>query len=129
MMIVSWSKRVGIMKKGIGAAVLALALLGAPGAKAEEQLNVQRLISLCRGIDVEKGFCLGFVAGVVSIMAQTGSTTDGPKKIMGACLPSFVSNSQFRQVFLNWADKNPQLWQRDAELGVVWAVSQIWPCK
>jgi hypothetical protein len=79
MMIVSWSERVGDMRAFIGAAVLTWFLLGMPGAKAETQLNIQSLVSLCRENNAEKSFCLGYPAPTSAAEAMLNSVCNSAK--------------------------------------------------
>ncbi len=39
------------------------------------------------------------------------------------------SGAQLRQLFINWAEKNPKLWQQPMHFGAVLALREAWPCK
>jgi hypothetical protein len=71
-------------------------------------------------------------------MAMMGKTyrspPDGIEKetvaalgIVGICSQS-GNGAVLRQVFINWAEKNPTDWQLGAVQGVMTAFQETWPC-
>ena len=114
------------MRKLIGAAVLAVALLGTAGVKAEKDPNstIEALLKNCKQKDKAPGlYCLGVIRGAAEVLA---GSKDKEYKI---CTGGFVSYEQMRQIFINWADANPKHWQVGGVTGVVHVLTDTWPCK
>jgi len=114
------------MKKLIGAVVLAVALLGASGVKAEKdpKSTIEALLKNCKQKDAAPGlYCLGVIRGAAVTLAQS---KDNEYKF---CPGGFVSYEQMRQVFINWADANPKHWQVEGVTGVIAILMDTWPCK
>jgi hypothetical protein len=44
------------------------------------------------------------------------------------CNKEKVSGLQLRQVFVNWAEKNPTDWQKQEFIGAWSAIQDAWPC-
>ena len=121
--------------------LIAAMLCGASAAMAQapDLGTTQRLYEQCKdpSRSTEETYCLGYLAGVsdmLSLLAQAAQdTTVAPEaravlKPMGFCADSFTG-AQIRQVFLNWAAKNPTKWQEARNVSVMIALEEAWPCK
>jgi Rap1a immunity proteins len=119
-----------------------------------KEMNVQWLYTACKEPqssslhDLREGFCLGFISGIAHQMFWTGRwliqtpsigkaplvdrlTNDDDQAnvfLLSACTKSNVSNGAMRQAFINWAEKHPEGWSGDSQLGVMQAIRSAWPC-
>jgi hypothetical protein len=116
--------------------LLCIALLtDMPIATAEENLNVQTLLRDCKQPE-DSGygiFCLGFISGIGGTMQAVGEAerrVNAPSfRQLGICSTGKISNGAMVQAFINWAEKNPQQWQKEQWAGVVVALRETWPCR
>ena len=88
-------------------------------AQGEGPKTIQDFISACQKGNQYSEYCLGMTAGVSSLMHMIGNSSDSAKAHVGMCISEFVSNAQMIQFFLNWAKRNPSLWQKEGFLGFV----------
>ncbi len=115
------------MRKLIGAAVMAMALLAPSFSQAGGGGSiVQEMREFCKKGHDSYTYCLGMIAGLVYMFA-VNQQTDARFK---ACIPkSGITGGQITQEFLNWADDNPKEWQRDGVWGMATVIRETWPCK
>ena len=118
------------MKKLMGAAVLAVALLGAVESKAVEQVprTVQQLLAACQPDNPWILYCYGFVDAVTKTMSIIGGVKGGLREKLGNCGPDSTTTGQDVQIFINWAKANPTKWQSPGLSGVILALREAWPC-
>jgi len=117
------------MRKAFCAAVLVVVLLVSPGASAEMKSppTVQDYINFCQNGGVDEGYCLGTLYGVTTVLMALGQ--DGQMLNSSTiCSGQFISNGQMRQVFLNWAERNPKHQKTEGYLGIWSALIEAWPC-
>ena len=71
-------------------------------------------------------YCAGMANGVIGTFIMV-ARTDGKGSV---CFPSpGITNGQIIQAFINWAEKNPTLWQWPGVSGMVLSTAKTWPCK
>ena len=73
--------------------------------------------------DFEQGDCLGFVRG----LAEGLGFVTNPK--VRACIPENVTGKQLVQVFVRWAETNPEKLHHHRTLGVAVAMKEAFPCE
>ena len=119
-------------------------------ASAQSELKTQALYEMCK-IDVDnlstaqdyaekpisRGFCLGYLSGIATMQVLIGGELEDRSKLTGpgrdylrtmaACDARFTAGS-LRQLFLNWAEANPKLWQSPASFCAFTAFNRAWPC-
>jgi Rap1a immunity proteins len=86
--------------------------------------------------DKEVIFCLEFVSGVARQLFTNRLALKDIKtsrdlimmSIPSACPTSFVSNGAMVQAFSEWAKRHPEEWRATAQIGVMQAVRDTWPC-
>ena len=114
------------MKRIILAVILAVALLGAQGAKAKPAYpnSVQELLSACEEKDspIFFGYCVGATHAIYKGFAY------GYVYGHRACLPDFVTSGQLIQVFINYAKLIPKYWHEQALQFVATSFAVAWPC-
>ena len=72
-----------------------------------------------RGVaDLEVGVGTGYVIGVY----------DSAAGIL-VCSPDGVSVRQVTQIVFNYMQKHPEAWEKSADISVVSALRELWPCK
>ena len=99
--------------------------------------NVQELYKQCtyKG-SLDKIFCLEFVSSVARQVFTNGvalkDIKDPPDlmtmSIPSACPKSFVSNDAMVEAFSEWANQHIEKWSASAQIGVVQAMRDTWPC-
>ena len=124
------------MRKVIIVAAM-LAILGVPyPARAESKPpnSVQELLMACEYLEnptaEQSGnyaYCAGIAIGVMGTLGQL--TNFGEIKGKGYCISKDTSTGQLIQLFRNWAEANPKLWQYEGVSGFVVAATRAWPCQ
>ena len=120
------------------AAILAGLLFAFPSASQEVRKDVQELYQLCKH-ESGREFCLGYISGVADHMLLTGVFLRAHGKELkeeerdllvdlSACVKATMSFEGVVQTFINWAEKHPEEGNLTMHLGVVEALSEIWPC-
>jgi hypothetical protein len=99
-------------------ATLALAslLLAGPAAAGDRNGTTGELRSDCRS---QNPYCYGYINGV----AEQAAFDDV------ICWKGNLSTEAAVQIFLNWADKNPKYWGMTHREGVIFALTEAFPCK
>jgi hypothetical protein len=122
------------------AMALAALMLAAMPAKAANDITIGDLYAACRLDDQTSSsfvLCSAFVMGVGRTMLLVGALLAGAERradtktpLVAACLKTNGgSGNAMMQAFKNWAAKNPQRWGELAEIGVIIAIRETWPCK
>jgi len=125
----------------MGAAVIFSTIASVPSFAASEEtkwINVQDLYKQCdaRQGSFDEIFCLEFVSGVARQLFTNRLALKDIKtsrdlimmSIPSACPTSFVSNGAMVQAFSEWAKRHPEEWSATAQIGVMQAVRDTWPC-
>ncbi len=101
-----------------------------PGATLQAsdlRTSIQGLYQECTGENVyDKYACAGYIAATMDNMTIIGATDVGPT--FGICPTTAITVGAARQVFINWAQKNPDKWTLLRYVGVVYALRETWPC-
>ena len=100
--------------------------------------DVQELYKQCKGRrgSLDEIFCLEFVSGVARQVFTNGlalkDIKDPPHfmtmSIPSACPKSFVSNEAMVEAFSEWANEHIEKWTASAQIGVMQAMRDTWPC-
>jgi hypothetical protein len=120
------------------ATILAGLLFPFPSASQEVRKDVQELYQLCKH-ESGKDFCLGYISGVADHMLLNGAFLRSHGKgfkeedrdlltDLSACLKTTGSFEGVVQTFITWFEKHPNERNLTMHLGVVEALSEIWPC-
>lgn len=78
---------------------------------------------------VNRYYCLGYVAGIlhgfgIKIVDESNEAIREPV----FCPSERVTADQASQIFINWAEQNPEQWNADTWMGVVNALIEVYPC-
>ena len=82
-----------------------------------------------------KGICIGLIAGVSSVMLLNVGLLKGATTSDGIALPAMCptgrppSYGAMIQAFVNWAEVHPEEWDTSADIGIIFALQEKWPCK
>src|SRR5215510_5540275 len=124
----------------MGAAVTLSTIAPVPAFAEFEKTewNVQELYKQCKGRkgSLDEIFCLEFVSGVSRQVFTNGLALkdfkDPPDlitmSIPSACPKSFVSNGAMVEAFSEWANQHIEKWSASAQIGVMQAMRDTWPC-
>jgi hypothetical protein len=101
-----------------------------------KQWDVQELYKQCKGGSFGEIFCLEFVSRVARQVFTNGLALKGIKhpsdsmtmSIPSACPKSFVSNDAMVEAFSEWANQHIEKWSASAQIGVMQAMRDTWPC-
>jgi hypothetical protein len=131
------------MKRTMITATMALAVL----ANVREAIAQTKagttlwLYEQCSSADrIEQDTCSAYLLGVAGVMEIAGFTYENPPKMaprewaiplgaFGICLGSSVNGADVRQVFTDWAEKNPTKWDTKMPQGAMAALLAKWGCK
>jgi hypothetical protein len=112
---------------------------GATRCEESSTQDVQGLYTWCRDPPASAGsmFCLGYVAGVGQQMIINGFALRAMRlredkstlAFQAICGTSFISNGAMQQAFINWAERHPEKWSENAQMGVTEAMRETWPCR
>ena len=128
------------MHRMIGCVALALVcwMSDATAQETGQNFTVQKLYEICQSSTLtDQEGCGLYLTGVGDIMEQVALELTKPwatkaarsdLSIHAICTPGY-SGAQLRQLFINWAEKNPKLWQQPMHFGAVLALREAWPCK
>ena len=99
---------------------------------------MQALCKLCiSDAPIERFRCGEYLAGVSDALRFAGTGTQLPQMPadarralaqMGICNADYTYGSLI-QLFINWAQKNPQKWTEHRSFGALDALREQWPCK
>lgn len=95
---------------------------------ANAEYNVYDLLQKCKDVAqresyVDAGICVGYLAGINDMRPVSGKT----KKQY--CLYQEVSQGQMVNIFVKWAENNPEQQHISAFLGFIEAMKKVFPCK
>ena len=74
-------------------------------------------------------YCYGYVTGIMHGFGIR--LVDRSENIISEplfCPETYLNAAQATQIFINWAEKNPERWNDDMWKGVVLSLSQAYPC-
>jgi hypothetical protein len=97
---------------------LLISLLLVSGAAQAEFLSGNKLYEDLQGNINAKLYALGYIIGVVDRSMNED-----------ICLPAGVTQGQIQDVVINYLVAKPQMRNYSADLSVVLALRQHWPCK
>jgi Rap1a immunity proteins len=100
--------------------------------------DVQELYKQCKGRQgsLDEIFCLEFVSAVARQVFRNGLALKDIKEpsdlmtmsVPFACPKSFVSNDAMVEAFSEWANEHIEKWSANAQIGVMHAMRDTWPC-
>jgi Rap1a immunity proteins len=112
------------------------------GVLAETNPGTTRwLYEQCSSADrTEQDICSAYLLGVAGVMETAGFVYKNPPKMapkewtiplgaFGICLASAVNGADVRQVFTDWAQKNPSKLDTNMPQGAMAALLAKWGCK
>jgi len=109
-----------------GAALLALLLAQPAAAQQNRVFTLKDLYELCKSTDAQRqSTCTGFVAGARHTLDLFKNSF---KDRISYCIPAQVTNGQFKEAFLAWAEKNRGDFERSAARGVARSAIDRYPC-
>jgi len=103
----------------------------------KSEWDVQDLYKQCRYKgSLDQIFCLEFVSRVARqafVNGQALKDIKDPPDLMrlsipSACPKSFVSNDAMVEAFSDWANQHIEKWSAGAQIGVMQAMRDTWPC-
>jgi hypothetical protein len=100
----------------------------APSFKSGNALYAQ----CAGGGTYDRGYCLGYVAGVADLRAAEVAATESGTDIMTAvkiCRPHDATQGQAMDVVVEFFRRNPQMRNEQAAIQVEVALWKAWPCK
>ncbi len=115
--------------------LLALALAVLPiTALAEEtvDMTVQGLYNNCRDeAAARRTFCQGYLFGVADVLSSVRDIVPDARDQNG--IPFGICDSRYSvgslvQIFINWAEKNPDTWRGYLLVGPMLSFTETWPC-
>ncbi|MGE3297794.1 MAG: Rap1a/Tai family immunity protein [Porticoccaceae bacterium] len=68
--------------------------------------------------DYETGVGSGYVIGVFDSLSG-----------VLVCSPGGVTVKQAKQIVFNYMQKHPELWDKSADISIIAALGEVWPCK
>lgn len=103
----------------------ALALAAGPALAAQPGDYFYDGNKLHEACQIDHGFCVGYVAGIVDSYGYIASYSSGPLQF---CLPHNATAQQVSDVAVKYLDDNPAQRHMTAALLVLAAVKQAFPC-
>jgi hypothetical protein len=125
------------MRKLVWAAVVLAVLANAETARGDELgRTVQDLYTACKQDSIaQEMFCVRYLDGLADLMFQQGSVwAKGDAKLKSQMkMAAKICNANYtpgslKQIFINWAERNPKKWQQDQSIGAISAFLNAWPC-
>ena len=131
------------LRGGLGA-LLALSIVAASNAKADDVGGANHLLPACRSLaarqagvnSFETGYCAGLIEGLRSttrfldpLWAGELSKLPGTTLVWRSCIPDDVTLSQSAAVIVHWLDQHPERWHEDLTKLAMQAMHDAWPCK
>jgi hypothetical protein len=119
------SAKCALIATGLG---LGLFVGGLPTLAATD--DVQALYRRCTQPDrsPEVTFCIGYVWGVGDMMDFLEVSRPQHPGVTPFAMCGRPTPGAMVKAFVNWAEKNPQMWGRQMAVGVVNALKETWPC-
>lgn len=113
--------------------VLLLSVLPSNGeAQTSTEATVQQLYADCKeGTGFSSGYCAGYILAALDALKAMGfagaRNSDG--NLIGVCDAPDNSVNAMRQLFINWAERNPDRLNSLEFLGVLDTYTELWPCR
>lgn len=101
-------------------------------ASAEESsTDVRKLLNWCKSSQgsADLDVYVGYITGVVDLMGMVGASGTNDSKLLGTCGEKRLSYGASVQVFINWAERHPELATAPKVVGVAAAIREQSPCK
>ena len=126
-----------IARRLLGAMFVAGATGAAKITPAHAEANTAgELVAACRApaASAQSAFCLGFVAGIGSILdangylIESGTLVDPSLAGVALCSKPSTKSEELLATFFAWADSHAAALNRPAAIGVVEALTERWPC-
>ena len=114
--------------------VLILMLASTSPTKGDQQAdprNTAHLLRWCKEPETSSdyAYCVGYVSGMADVMGLIGVGASKDFKRYGMCASEpYPSANAEVQAFINWAEKKPTEWATSAQVGVLLALQETWPC-
>jgi|GEM_PF-1895266 hypothetical protein len=125
----------------VGAVVLLSTIAAVPTFaefEGKTEWDVQELYKQCKGRQgsLDEIFCLEFVSAVARRVFTNGLALKDIKdrhhlmttSIPSACPETIVSNDAMVEAFRQWANEHIEKWSASAQIGVMQAMRDTWPC-
>ncbi len=109
---------------------LAMVVMVSPAWAFETPETVQDFMTACNDQEMGEAMCLGMLTGAGIVLKLNGdpkANTEG-RPGFRICADEFVSAAQMKQAFINWAKANPKHWQMAGAYGMIFALTEVWPC-
>lgn len=101
----------------------------ASSAVGESITNLQ-LLTFCKEKNTSgKSFCYGFVISTANAAQFYRNIVDINDKYVDICFPKNISNKEIVNLYIQWAEANPDLASSPAFIGVSTSFSQKYTCK
>jgi len=102
-----------------------------PAAADDNTTDVRKLLSWCKSPQgsTDLNVCVGYVAGVFDLMGMVGASRANNSAFLGACGEKRLTYGATVLVFINWAERHPELWTAPQVVGVAAAIREQSPCK
>jgi hypothetical protein len=108
---------------------IALMMILALPATARGEFTGNDLYRACTADgDIDRGFCLGYLTGMLAGMDLQAGVADRPYSLRICTEDKAVTTGQFRMVFLKWANEHPERLHSSAEVVASIAFEGAFPC-
>lgn len=102
------------------------------GDQQSDPRNTEHLLRWCKEPETsfDHAYCAGYVSGMADVMGLIGvGATKDFKLHFGMCTSEpYPSANAEVQAFINWAEKHPTEWGTSAQVSVLLALQETWPC-
>jgi hypothetical protein len=103
-----------------------LLLVQPVAAQQSRVFTLKDLYEICKSSDAQRqGTCTGFVGGVRHTLDLFKNSF---KDRIHICIPAQVTNAEFKEGFLTWAERNRGDFARSAARGVARSAIDRYPC-
>jgi hypothetical protein len=91
-------------------------------------MSVHGLYEECIAVDNQSQmFCAGYFNASMDSMILLGADPDS--QAFGICPKTPITAGAALQAFKNWAQRHPETWGYRRNIGVIWALQELWACK
>lgn len=121
---------------GIGV-VLSVISLGPAFSESDIGINSQELFEDCKSLNnVRQVSCMRYLKGIFEMLQilgvyQSASNNMSHAKnlsLFSICTEKSITLGQMRQIYVNWAEKNPIRWKDPEFNGALSAFQETFPC-